>query len=271
MKKTTIILSIVLSVLCLASCNSNIKSEVASTPKEALETLGSQEIAMNSSEIEKPQPKIFSDFIYEVAPRFNVIKKTDLDKVRSFDDFIGKEHAQRIVSYSSVSVIILDGQEKTDIRETGNSGILTPAQIKLLQSSDYSTNILVSAYFQEKNPETGLVEDQHWTPYLTIIPEVQASYVGGMDKLKKILKDQSADARKGVDPEKLRPAKLFFTVTKKGMIENVHLDRTSGYPLVDKTMIELISTTQRDWKPAQNMKGEKVDQELVVSFGLLGC
>tara|TARA_R110001632_G_scaffold37131_9_gene93951 strand:- start:1125 stop:1931 length:807 start_codon:yes stop_codon:yes gene_type:complete len=268
MKKIAIILSIVLSVFSLASCNSNVKSEVATTP---LETLDSQEIAMNSSEIEKPQPKIFSDFIYEVAPRFNVIKKTDLDKVRSFDDFIGEEHSRRIVSYSSVSVIILDGQEKTDRQETGDSGVLTPAQISLLQSSDYSTNILVSAYFQEKNPETGFVENQHWTPYLTIIPEVQASYAGGIDTLKKILKDQSEVARKGVDPEKLRPAKLFFTVTKNGMIENVKLDRTSGYPLVDKTMIELISTTQKDWKPAQNSKGEKVDQELVVSFGLLGC
>jgi hypothetical protein len=268
MKKIAIILSIALSVFSLASCNSNVKSEVANTP---LETLDSQEIAMNSNQSENSQPKLFSDFIYEVAPRFNVIKKTDLDKVRSFNDFIGEEHAQRILSYSSVSVIILDGQEETDRKETGNSGILTPAQIKLLQSSDYSTNILVSAYFQEKNPETGLIEDQHWTPYLTIIPEVQASYAGGMDKLKRILKNQSEGARKDVDPEKLRPAKLFFTVTKNGLIENVKLDRTSGYPLVDQTMIELISTTQKDWEPAQNSKGEKVDQELVVSFGLLSC
>lgn len=268
MKKIAIIFSVVLSIFSLIACKSNQKSEVSSTP---IENADSEDIAMNTSLNEKPQPILFEDFIYEVAPRFNVIKKTDLDKVRSFDDFIGEEHAQRIVSYSSVSVIILNGQEKTDIRETGNSGILTPAQIKLLQSSDYSTNILVSAYYQEKNPETGQVEEQHWTPYLTIIPEVQASYAGGMDKLKKILKDQSAGARKGVDPEKLRPAKLFFTVTKNGKIENVQLDRTSGYPRVDKAMIELISTTQKDWKPAQNTKGEKVDQELVVSFGLLGC
>ena len=268
MKKIAITLSIVLSVFSQVACNSNPKSEVSLT---SIENVDSEDMAMNTSLKEKPQPKLFEDFIYEVAPRFNVIKKTDLDKVSSFGDFIGEEHAQRIVSYSSVSVIILDGQEKTDIQETGNSGVLTPAQIKLLQSSDYSTNILVSAYFQEKNPETGQVEEQHWTPYLTIIPEVQASYSGGMDKLKRILKDKSQDARKGVDPEKLRPAKLFFTVTKNGLIENVHLDRTSGFQLVDKKMIELISTTQKDWKPAQNSKGEKVDQELVVSFGLLGC
>jgi hypothetical protein len=73
-----------------------------------------------------------------------------------------------------------------------------------------------------------------------------------------------------VQADLLKPAKLFFTVTIKGSIKNVYLDRTSGYPDVDKTMIELISKVPSAWEPAQNTKGEKVDQELVVSFGLIG-
>jgi len=36
-------------------------------------------------------------------------------------------------------------------------------------------------------------------------------------------------------------------------------------------MIELITKTPGEWQPAENYKGEKVDQELVVSFGLMGC
>ena len=27
----------------------------------------------------------------------------------------------------------------------------------------------------------------------------------------------------------------------------------------------------RAWQPAENAKGEKVDQELVISFGAMGC
>jgi hypothetical protein len=57
-----------------------------------------------------------------------------------------------------LSVIVLDGDEKTDIREinnTGNSRNLTPAQLKLLQSSDYSTNLLILADYREKNFDTG--------------------------------------------------------------------------------------------------------------------
>ena len=71
--------------------------------------------------------------------------------------------------------------------------------------------------------------------------------------------------------DKLQPAKLYFTVSKEGMIENVRLDRTSNFPAVDETMIELITNAPGKWIPAENSKGEKVDQELVVSFGLMGC
>ena len=36
-------------------------------------------------------------------------------------------------------------------------------------------------------------------------------------------------------------------------------------------MIQLIKNTPDQWVPAENEKGEKVEQELVVSFGLMGC
>jgi hypothetical protein len=178
------------------------------------------------------------------------------------------------VLYKKLGVILLDGDEKTNIRETdntGNSGILTPAQLKLLQSVDYSTNLLIWADYREKNFDTGNLENSTWTPYLTVVPEKQAIYLDGKDALKKFLKQETEAVRVNVQVDLLKPAKLFFTVTKNGNIENVYLDRTSGYPDVDKTMIELISKVPGVWESAQNTKGEKVDQELVVSFGLMGC
>jgi hypothetical protein len=142
-----------------------------------------------------------------------------------------------------------------------------------MQSLDYSTNFVIWADYEGKNKETGELEDTHWTPYLTIVPEKQAEYTHGKEALKKFLKENSEATRikAKVEPEKLQPAKLFFTVTKTGTIENVRLDRTSNYPLVDNKMIELIKNTPGTWIPAENHKGEKVDQELVVSFGLMGC
>lgn len=238
-----------------------------------------KELAINNDVIPdslfvgKKNNKIFTDFIYDVGPRFGSITRSELANANFFSEYIGEEHAKRIVSYKSLSVIILEGQEKTDIRETGVGGLLNDAQMKLLQSMPYSTNVLFWVDYFEKNEETGVVEDSYWTPHLTIVPEKQAEYAGGKDALKAYLKEKSKAVRdrENVDPEKLQPAKLFFTVNKEGGVENVFLDRTSNYPEVDKTMIELISNLPSNWIPAENAKGEKVAQELVVSFGLMGC
>lgn len=269
MKKSVLIILVAVIILSLTAfgimSNSNLESNEA--------TLKDNTVAMNTEVTSEIANNIFTDFIYDVGSRFTPIKKTDLDAIRSFNDLIDLEHAQRIVDYKSISVIKIIDDKESNIRETGNSDALTNKQLEFIQASNYSTNLTFSAYLTEKNPETGTIENTHWRPYFTVIPEKQAEYSEGKEALKKYLKENSKASRDkaNVDPEKLQAAKLFFTVTKKGTIENVRLDRTSNYPLVDETMIELIKNTPGTWKPAENLEGKKVDQELVVSFGLMGC
>ena len=238
---------------------------------DQVETLVSEDVASNTQAKEKIKKRVFSDFIYDVGPRFGPIKKNYLDKAKSFADFIGDEHAQRIVSYKLLSVIILEDDRQTDIRETGNSGVFNAAQIVFLRSLDYSTNILIAADYMEKNEETGKVENSTWTPYLTIVPEKQAVYTSGKKALIEFLKEHIKEYTAFLQADQLKPAKLYFTVTKKGTIENVKLDRSSNFPEIDKKMIEMITKTPGKWEPAENSKGEKVDQELVISFGSMGC
>lgn len=101
----------------------------------------------------------------------------------------------------------------------------------------------------------------------------QAEYEGGKDALMEYLKENSkeVEARANVQMDELPPFKLLFTVTKEGTIENVKLNGTSGYLSVDNTMTKLITNAPGKWEPAENSKGEKVDQEQVVTFGLTGC
>jgi len=268
MKKNIIILGTVLITLGLTAFG--VRNWNDST-QDQVQTLVSDDVAINTQVIGPINKRIFSDFIYDVGPRFGPIKKGDLDKARTFDDFISDEHAKQIVSYKSLSVIYIINDKQSDIRETGYSDALTAAQLELLQSADYSTNFLIRAEYQQKNKETGVLEDSYSTPHLTIVPEKQAAYVYGKDALIEYLKENSQRVRTNVIADKLQPAKLFFTVTKIGTIENVKLDRSSNFPAVDKKMIELISKTTGTWEPAKSLKGEKVDQELVVSFGLMGC
>ena len=269
MKKSVLIIFTAVIILSLTAfgimSNSNLESNEA--------TLKDNTVVMNTEVTSEIANNIFTDFIYDVGPRFTPIKKTDLDAIRSYNDIIDQEHANRIIEYKWVTVVLIIDDKESSVREFGTSDVLTEAQLKLLHSFDYSTNLMIAADYQGKNKETGALEDTHWTPYLTIVPEKQAEYSDGKDALKKYLKENSKASRDkaNVDPEKLQPAKLFFTVTKNGTIENVRLDRTSNYPLVDKTMIELIKNTPGTWKSAENLEGKKVDQELVVSFGLMGC
>ncbi|WP_185956540.1 energy transducer TonB [Changchengzhania lutea] len=115
------------------------------------------------------------------------------------------------------------------------------------------------------------MENSYSTPHHTIVPEYQARYKSGKEALATFLKENTKNVTANLDAKKLQAAKLFFTVTKSGTIENVKLDRPSGYPEVDEAMVDLINKAPGIWIPAINYKGEKVDQELVVSFGLMGC
>lgn len=128
---------------------------------------------------------------------------------------------------------------------------------------------IISDFIYDIRPSQ--LEKSRSTPYLAVIPEKQAEYEGGRDALMEYLKENSREARASQQMDKLKPFKLFFTVTKKGTIENVKLGGTSGYLAIDNTMIELITKAPGKWKSAENSKGEKEDQELVVSFGLTGC
>ena len=215
--------------------------------------------------------RFFADYIYDVGTRFGPIKKEDLNKVTSFADFLHDDDAKRILTYKFVEVIVIENDKETNTRESGNSGELTTAQLKLLRTSDYSTSLKIIADVTQKNYKTGKLEESYWTPHLTIVPEKQAVYLKGKDVLMEFLRENSKESWVNVVEDKLQPAKLYFTVTKNGTIENVALDGSSNFPEVDQRMIELIKQAPGKWQPAENSKGEKVDQELVLSFGLMGC
>jgi hypothetical protein len=226
------------------------------------------EMAVALESVEEDEP----DFVYNVDSRYLItMTKEELDKVRSMSDFLSLEEQQSIVSFKSVKVSFLDHDYKSIISEAGQGDAFNAAQIKLLQSAPYSTNILLRAEYQQKNWVTGVLEESYTTPHITVVPEKEAKYVEGEEALISYLKDNSKEKTADVIQANLQPGKVSFTVTSKGEISNVELLSTSGYSEIDKTMIQLINNTPGKWEPAENSHGEKVDQELVFSFGTIGC
>ena len=65
-----------------------------------------------------------------------------------------------------------------------------------------------------------------------------------------------------------------YTQTSRQYLETIHPQMAQfvgGKAREDNKMIELITKTPGLWIPAENSRGEKVDQELVLSFGMVGC
>ncbi len=209
------------------------------------------------------------DLVYNVDSRFmTTITKEDLHKATSVLDIVPKKaEGWWEVSFQTVTVAVL--QDGDEISVIGDDKVLNAAQIKLLQSTDYSTNFYIKARGKNKHPDTGKIED--YVYYLTVIPEKEAEYTSGHDALIAYLKENSKEKTAIIKEDKLQPGKVSFTITKEGTIANVKLTSTSGYPSVDEALVELITNMPEKWNPATNSKGEKVDQKLVFFFGSEGC
>jgi hypothetical protein len=209
-----------------------------------------------------------SDFDYDVNSRYMAtITKDKLFKATSVLDIVPQNAEWQNIPFETVAVAVL--QNDNEIREIGNDKELNVAQINLLKSTDYSTDFYIRGRGKNNHPKTGKIED--YVYYLTIVPEKEAEYTIGNDAFIAYLKENSKEQIKYVEESLLRPGKIQFTITKEGTIENVELISTSGYFNIDSMMIELISNSPGKWKPAENSVGEKVNQKLVFSFGMMGC
>lgn len=236
----------------------------------------SQEVSYDRSELTKMDlANLFSkrtvvNFVYDVDSRFlATITKEDLHNAKSIIDIVPKKATKSLQSYQKVRVSILtDGKDKMEV---GVGETLNPAQLELIQSIDYSTNFYIEADCLNKTAQLGALVNYDLVYYMTVIPETEAEYRDGHDALIDYLKENSKSEAVSVDMRQLQPGKVNFIVTKDGGIGAVTLESTSGYNSIDKKMINLIKSMPGTWEPATNEKGERVDQELVFSFGMMGC
>ena len=220
--------------------------------------------AVEISETVSPIGPDLPEFVFDVGTRYKSIKKSDLNRATSFEDFIGREHAERIINYSSLSVIELEDGLKTDKKISSTTGILTPSQRAYLQGLNYSEDVLIWATYTEKWPDKGLVEDSYWTPHLTVVPEKQARYDSGKEALLDYLKVGSATFIANTLDGNIEPGRVHFTVSKEGTLTKIELKSTSGNEEIDQKIMELLSNAPGNWIPAENEEGENIDQELVI-------
>ncbi len=211
-----------------------------------------------------------SNFPITIESRFNAtISKEKLQSAISIHNLVPAGATDGIVSFQHVKISKLVKEDM--LVEYGKDGKLNPKQITLLNSLDYSNNFSVEASIRRENEFTGEVEQTEFVYYITVVPETQASYEEGHDALIKHFQEHSKNLTVGIKSEEFQPAKVRFTITKYGKIDAVEWESTSGKTEIDLRMIELLNELPGKWIPATNAKGENVDQELILSFGSIGC
>jgi hypothetical protein len=216
-------------------------------------------------------PIELTDFFYDIGPRFNPITKQSLVEASSVSDFIDQNEISRMDGVRSTALIMLENDIQTDNKTSGESESLTAEQMEMIKSFEYSTSFLLRVVFRTEDSQAELKGENIYYPHMTVIPEKQAAYSGGKDAVLEYLRANNEKNTYNLDEKKLQPAKLYFTVTKEGKVSGVRLDKTCGYSDIDKAMLELMTNLPGEWFPAENEKAEKVDQELVISFGIVGC
>jgi hypothetical protein len=266
MKKSAIMSCVVLVVISFFAFNyvSNNNQDLNDTETASLKIEKTIEDA-------KKNKKAAPEFIYDVGTRFSPIKKERLSNNLSITHFLDEMQRDRITSVEAIEIIVIENDKQTERRIKSIGSEFNTAQIHLLKSFNYSEGFKLRIDYKEKHFGSEDLFDAYSTPHHTIVPETQAEYIYGKKALINYLKEHTIEATANIPEDKLKPAKLYFTITKDGSINSIYLDRTSGYPEVDALMMQLINNTPGGWIPAVNAKGENVDQELVVSFGLMGC
>lgn len=266
MKRSILIFSVavaIISITCFGLMNKNNSAtaqETVAPRNPVVFNTGLSEMFGETAEI---------NFLYDFGPRFELtVTKKELAEIKSMKDLY---HEESIITYRAVTITIVENERLTSKRASGANEFLNKTQIEFLKSFEYSTNFQIGGDVVRKNKETGELEDGFSRPHVTVVPEVQAQYLNGRAALLDYLKKESKEEVAKLDEKKLQPGKVFFTITKNGTISNVRLLLTCGYDSIDKMMLKLIENAPGDWRPALDSKSEIVEQELVFSFGDMGC
>lgn len=206
----------------------------------------------------------------------NTVTKEKIHNTEKISDLIPDFQIQESVKNNSftlkdVQIKIenknIDGIKQNTEKRDGNT--LSKDQKELLKSTDYSTTFYLEGVLSKdiENSE----KERHFNYFITVVPEKQATYKAGQMALIDYLKTSCQPMISTIEKGTFQAGNIHFTVSKSGSVSNINLYSTSGYPAIDMKMMELMKNLPNVWNVASNGNGEKVDQDLVLSFGNMGC
>jgi TonB family protein len=196
------------------------------------------------------------------------ITKEKLSKARSMSDIIPCYPESWIESYNSAGITVISNGNTFSAKSSND--IFSEEQIKMLGSLDFGAEIAINIGYRYKNPVTNETENGNMHYSATVIPETEAEYSDGYEKLTQYLMKNAIEKISADDTKDLQQAVVRFTIDEGGEIADTYISKTSGNPGIDRLLLEVINDMP-NWKPAADSQGIKVKQEFEFSVGNTGC
>jgi len=193
------------------------------------------------------------------------ISQNTLEQANTIMDINGNFNPEWVKEYISVEVVTSQkGQSKIT---TSRSATLTAEQKTQFLLSDVATEIGISInYIPNNNLSKNDPKEMNFS--FLVNPEIKAAFPGGQKVMNEFLKKNAVDKISDTDKIGNHIGIVKFTVSKNGVINNVHVFEASRDEKIDQILLETVSSMP-NWSPASYADGTKVDQDFVFMVGNL--
>lgn len=196
------------------------------------------------------------------------IKLDQLHNAITINDIKDNYPSSWITNYEKVEIkTSLNG---INLAAQSMSDTLSAKQKQILSLADIGTDIVIAIHHNYSNPVTGVLEPREVHFSFTVVPEVEAEYSGGQEKLSSFLMEAAIKKMPDDIGQNFEQAIISFTVNESGTIDNAYVEKSSGDPSIDKMLLSAINQMPT-WQPAENATGVKVKQKFQFTVGYPNC
>jgi TonB family protein len=206
---------------------------------------------------------------YDIRGNYkHAVNVTQLENATSLKDIVPHYPENWIEEYISTELSVSTAGESR--MAVGKNAKLSSEQKALLKNVNPASKVAVRVNYLSKNAVTTLTDKNRMEVELTVVPEKEAKYPGGMEQLIASLKNNNNEKLRKESLTDLNLTTIFFAINKQGNVEDVRLTQSSGDKTVDNILLESIRNMPR-WTPAEKNNGDTVKQEFEFTFGPPGC
>ena len=200
----------------------------------------------------------FKNLNYQVRGKyFTPVKKEKLNEAKLMSNIFPFYFSLWIIEFDSIEVLATyDGKTK---KAVGISDVLNADQKNILNEIELGASLVINAKYKHKNAVTGNIESSTMHYSATIVPELEAEYVGGFKQMTDYLMETTINKIPSTSLKQVEQGVVKFTVNEEGTIANAQMSKSFGDSALDKLLLEAINRMPK-WKPAEDAKGVKVKQ-----------